>query len=167
MPASPEVMSLWSDPQACAEFALAGIDPEFASRTVVAQGGVFVAGENYGRGSSRGNAALELAVLGVDSVLADSFARIHRRNLVDFGVVPLTTRDGPASGFLPEGDAIAIDGLRDTVETGGSSVSIETAESATDVALAIADANREALLAGGRLGLVSNRVEGVLAVQSG
>ncbi|WP_435064390.1 aconitate hydratase [Halobaculum sp. EA56] len=157
MPASAEVMSLWSDPQACARYTLARIDPEFAARAEAADGGVVVAGANYGQGSSRENAALELAVLGVDAVIAGSFARIHRANLVNFGVVPLTFRDGGDREALSEGDALAVDGLRAAVAGGDESVTVRTDDGSFEADLAVSDAERDVLLAGGRLRYVSER----------
>ncbi|UIP01488.1 aconitate hydratase (plasmid) [Halobaculum sp. CBA1158] len=155
VPATAEVMSLWSDPQACAAHTLARIDPEFADRAAAADGGVVVAGENYGQGSSRENAALELAVLGVDAVIAESFARIHRANLVNFGVVPLAFRDAADRDALAEGDAVAVDGLREAVVAGDESVTVRTDEGSFAVDLALSETDRDVLAAGGRLRYVA------------
>ena len=157
MPASAEVMSLWSDPQACAKYTLARVDPDFAARAEAADGGVIVAGENYGQGSSRENAALELAVLGVDAVIAESFARIHRANLVNFGVVPLTFHANADRETLAEGDDLRISGLREAVGSGAKSVSVRTESGSIAVDLALSDAERDVLLAGGRLRHVAER----------
>ena len=150
-------MSLWSDPQACAEYTLARIDPGFAARAAAADGGFVVAGENYGQGSSRENAALELAVLGVDAVIAGSFARIHRANLVNFGVVPLTFGDSADRDALAEGDALSIEGLRAAVEGGAERVTVGTDAGSFEADLALSGTEREVLAAGGRLAFVSGR----------
>lgn len=108
MPATAEVMSLWSDPQAAADYTLTRVDEQFSDRARDADGGWIVAGENYGQGSSRENAALEPAVLGINGVLAKSFARIHVANLFNFGVIPLTFEDPAIYEKIEEGDSLKI-----------------------------------------------------------
>lgn len=69
------------------------VDPEFPSRCKEQGGGVIVGGANYGQGSSREHAALVPLYLGVKAVLCKSFARIHKANLVNSGIIPLTFAD--------------------------------------------------------------------------
>src|SRR3954451_1651930 len=85
-----EVMSLRSNVPAIAEFTFRHRDPEFRGRLKEWGSGLIVGGENYGQGSSREHAALAPLQLGVKVVVAKSFARIHRRNLVAQGILPLT-----------------------------------------------------------------------------
>jgi aconitate hydratase len=118
VPATPEVMSLWSDPQACAAHTLARVDPDFAERAAAADGGWVVAGENYGQGSSRENAALELVVLGVDGVIAESFARIHEANLINFGVVPFRFADPADHSRLSVDDSLVVTGVANGLTDG-------------------------------------------------
>src|SRR3954471_5270037 len=88
------VMAYRSNVPAIAEFTFQLRDPEFPRRAKEWGGGFIVAGENYGQGSSREHAALAPAQLGVRAVIAKSFARIHRRNLIAQGVVPLLFQEG-------------------------------------------------------------------------
>jgi len=74
-------------------------------------GHVIVAGKNYGQGSSREHAALAPRFLGLRVVVALQFARIHRENLVNFGVLPLEFIDPEDHGRVEQGDFFAIDGL--------------------------------------------------------
>jgi aconitate hydratase len=83
------VMAYRSNVPAIAEFTFQHRDKEFPRRAHEWGGGFIVAGDNYGQGSSREHAALAPAQLGVRAVIAKSFARIHRRNLIAQGVVPL------------------------------------------------------------------------------
>src|SRR5438067_4293527 len=83
------VMAYRSNVPAIAEFTFQHRDPQFARRAKEWGGGFIVAGHNYGQGSSREHAALAPAQLGVRAVIAKSFARIHRRNLIAQGIVPL------------------------------------------------------------------------------
>jgi aconitate hydratase len=83
------VMAYRSNVPAIAEFTFQHRDKGFAKRAHEWGGGLIVAGDNYGQGSSREHAALAPAQLGVRAVIAKSFARIHRRNLIAQGIVPL------------------------------------------------------------------------------
>ena len=87
------VMAYRSNVPAIAEFTFQHKDPEFAKRAHEWGGGFIVAGHNYGQGSSREHAALAPAQLGVRAVIAKSFARIHRRNLIAQGILPLLFQD--------------------------------------------------------------------------
>src|SRR5919109_886583 len=87
------VMAYRSNVPAIAEFTFQHRDKEFPRRAHEWGGGFIVAGHNYGQGSSREHAALAPAQLGVRAVIAKSFARIHRRNLIAQGVVPLLFQD--------------------------------------------------------------------------
>jgi aconitate hydratase len=83
------VMAYRSNVPAIAEFTFQHRDKEFPRRAHEWGGGFILAGHNYGQGSSREHAALAPAQLGVRAVIAKSFARIHRRNLIAQGIVPL------------------------------------------------------------------------------
>ena len=86
-------MAYRSNVPAIAEFTFQHRDPEFPRRAKEWGGGFIVAGDNYGQGSSREHAALAPLQLGVRAVIAKSFARIHRRNLIAQGIVPLLFKD--------------------------------------------------------------------------
>ena len=88
MPAGASVMALRSNIPAISEYVFKPIDPSFVARAKEKRGGFIVAGENYGQGSSREHAALAPMYLGVKAVLAKSFARIHKANLINFGIIP-------------------------------------------------------------------------------
>jgi aconitate hydratase len=87
------VMAYRSNVPAIAEFTFQHRDKEFPKRAHEWGGGFIVAGDNYGQGSSREHAALAPAQLGVRAVIAKGFARIHRRNLIAQGIVPLLFQD--------------------------------------------------------------------------
>lgn len=111
MPAGAKVLPLRSNIPAISEFAFSGEDPEFASRAREWGGGIVVGGQNYGQGSSREHAALAPMYLGVLAVLAKSFARIHRANLVNFGILPLIVTEETYDG-LEQGDELQFTGVR-------------------------------------------------------
>lgn len=72
-----------------ADYCFHGTDPEFVKRVKALKGGIIIGGENYGQGSSREHAALIPLYLGIKAVLAKSYARIHRSNLINVGILPL------------------------------------------------------------------------------
>ena len=93
MPAGAEILALRSNIPAISEHVFVRVDPDFVKRARAVSeaggNGVIVAGENYGQGSSRQHAALAPRHLGIRAVIALSMARIHRANLVNFGILPL------------------------------------------------------------------------------
>ncbi|MBI5409641.1 MAG: aconitate hydratase [Nitrospirae bacterium] len=90
MPAGAKILPLRSNIPAISEFVFSKVDTSFPSRAKAAGGGIVLGGINYGQGSSREHAALAPMYLGVKIVLAKSFARIHKDNLINFGILPLT-----------------------------------------------------------------------------
>jgi aconitate hydratase len=90
MPAGAQILSLRSNIPAISEYVFSRIDAGFSERAKTTGGGVVVGGLNYGQGSSREHAALAPMYLGIKVIFAKSFARIHRDNLINFGILPLT-----------------------------------------------------------------------------
>jgi aconitate hydratase len=118
------VMAYRSNVPAIAEFTFQHRDKEFARRAKEWGGGFIVAGDNYGQGSSREHAALAPAQLGVRAVIAKSFARIHRRNLIAQGILPLLFRD-PADYDMAElGQTWRISELH-SISEGNDELSVE------------------------------------------
>jgi len=105
------VMAYRSNVPAIAEFTFQHRDKEFPRRAHEWGGGFIVAGDNYGQGSSREHAALAPAQLGVRAVIAKSFARIHRRNLIAQGIVPLLFREASDYDKAQLGQTWRISGL--------------------------------------------------------
>jgi aconitate hydratase len=89
MPAGAKILSLRSNIPAISHYVFSRIDPTFSKRAEESGGGFIIGGINYGQGSSREHAALAPMYLGIKAVLAKSFARIHRENLLNFGILAL------------------------------------------------------------------------------
>ena len=89
LPAGTEIMSLRSNLPKISEYAFHYIDEDFFKRMKEEKTGIIVGGNNFGQGSSREHAALTLMYLGVQAIIVKSFARIHRDNLINFGILPL------------------------------------------------------------------------------
>jgi aconitate hydratase len=116
VPAGSKAMPLRSNIPALSEYTFEAADPTFARRAQKEKGGVIVAGENYGQGSSREHAALCPRYLGVRVILAKSFARIHMNNLINFGILPLTITEQGEYEKLDQGDALIFREVRKAVE---------------------------------------------------
>jgi aconitate hydratase len=86
-------LAIWSNIPACARYMFRRFDADFPSRAQEWGGGIVVGGHNYGQGSSREQAAFAALYLGVRAVVAKSFARIHRTNLIAQGILPLVLAD--------------------------------------------------------------------------
>lgn len=115
MPAGSRVLPYWSNIYTSARFILEAVDSGYVQRAEMSRettGHAIVAGENYGQGSSRENAALGPRYLGLQLVLAKSFARIHWQNLICFGVLPLTFADPGDAELLINDEHIRIDNIR-------------------------------------------------------
>ena len=89
MPAGAKVLPYRSNIEKISEFVFSNIDEGFAKRCLTNGAGVIVAGSNYGQGSSREHAAIAPRYLGIKAVIAASFARIHKKNLINFGILPI------------------------------------------------------------------------------
>jgi len=111
------VMALRSNVNAIAEFTFRRFDAAFPARAREKGGGFIVAGQNYGQGSSREHAALAPKALGIRAVIAQSFARIHRRNLIAQGLPPLTFENEADLARIEQGEVITIAGLRRALES--------------------------------------------------
>ena len=119
-------------------------DKEFPARAEEWGGGIVVGGHNYGQGSSREQAAFAALYLGVRAVVAKSFARIHRTNLIAQGIPPLTFAEESDYEGVRQGDEWRIAGVRAAVETGET-----TLLSTVPLELRLTAREREILLAGG------------------
>jgi aconitate hydratase len=150
-PSGSQVLVFRSNVPAIAEFTFRNLDPEFPGRARAAGGGFIVAGQTYGQGSSREAAALAPMYLGVRGVLAKSFARIHRANLINWGVLPLELADPADHARLGPGDRLRIRDLRAGLAAGALAVEHEPSGQAVAVRCALTPRERAILLAGGRL----------------
>ncbi|MFW6324113.1 MAG: aconitase family protein, partial [Desulfovibrionales bacterium] len=108
LPGGADVTALRSNVPAISEFVFSRVDAGFVSRAKEAKESVILGGENYGQGSSREHAALAPRHLGVRAVVAKSFARIHRDNLVNFGILPLLLEDPIVYDRLESGAVLHI-----------------------------------------------------------
>src|SRR5215216_6706526 len=150
-------MSLWSNIPECAKYMFRRQDPEFHDRALEWGGGFIVGGHNYGQGSSREHAALAALHLGIRAVVARTFARIHRRNLISQSILPLLFREEDDYERVNQGDEWKIEGVREAItadEQALTAHSNDGVEIKLDIKLSPRE--REVLLAGGTLKFLRN-----------
>jgi aconitate hydratase len=152
-PDGAEVMAYRSNIPAIAEFTFRHRDPEFRKRIQEWGGGFIVGGANYGQGSSREHAALAPLQLGVRAVIAKSFARIHRRNLVAQGILALTFKDDADYDRAEVGQTWVLPNVREELENGAEEITARIEETGDELKLThdFAPTERQILVAGGLL----------------
>jgi aconitate hydratase len=151
MPAGSKVLPFRSNIEAISEFVFSQMDAEFPQRAKSSGVGVVVAGENYGQGSSREHAAIAPRYLGIRAKIAKSFARIHKANLINFGILPLTFVNPEDYNYIKQGDQLVITNIRSLLEQGATEFAAEIKGSGKKIPLALeaSQRDREILLAGG------------------
>ncbi len=154
MPAGNKVLPFRSNIPAISQFVYEQLDPEFHTRAKEKGNGVVVGGENYGQGSSREHAALAPRYLGIRAKIAKSFARIHKANLINFGILPLTFKDPADYDRISQGDTVTFKGLRSLVAAGAREIPIIVDGREIVTVLEVSDRERQDLLAGGTLNYV-------------
>ena len=118
MPAGAKILPYRSNIPYLSRFCFTVCDPDFPERMKEIQSGIIVAGINYGQGSSREHAALVPLYLGVRCVAAKSFARIHKANLINNGILPLTFVNPDDYNEFSLGDPVVVENVRESVEKG-------------------------------------------------
>ncbi len=158
MPAGSKVLPLRSNIPAISDYVFSSVDPKFAERARQCGGGIILGGDNYGQGSSREHAALAPMYLGVKAVVAKSFARIHRQNLINFGILPLKLVDPADYELLNQLDDIEIPDIAQALREGETKLKLvdHTANVSVDVSHDLSERERQVVLAGGRLNYIKS-----------
>ncbi len=152
MPAGAKILPYRSNIPHLSKYCFEAVDNAFPNRAKASGGGFIIGGENYGQGSSREHAALVPLWLGVKAVIAKSFARIHKDNLINSGIIPLTFKNPRDYDLIDQGDVLCLKNIREEIEKGGS-VFIYDKTKNMKIELLCDRSERQAsiLLAGGRL----------------
>ncbi|MCD6548738.1 MAG: aconitate hydratase [Thermodesulfobacterium sp.] len=158
MPAGAKILPLRSNLPAISEYVYRNVDPEFSNKALeVKNKGLavgIVGGENYGQGSSREHAALAPRYLGVRIKLAKSFARIHRSNLINFGILPLVFENKDDYNKIEPGDTFIIKNIRKALLEGEKKVKITIkGKEEIPAILELSQRERNCILAGSLLNL--------------
>lgn len=156
-PSNAKLLPYRSNVPHLAKFAFTTLVDDFYQRAIDNDGGIIVGGDNYGQGSSREHAALIPLHLGVKAIVAKSFARIHKANLINSGILPLVFENPEDYNKVKEYDQIEISDLEKGLEEGKLEININSKES-IPVLIEISDRDKEILLAGGKLNYVKEKV---------
>lgn len=154
MPAGNRVLPYRSNIPKISEFVFDVIDENFSRRASEKGDGVVIGGENYGQGSSREHAALAPRFLGIRAKIVKSFARIHKDNLIDFGIIPLTFKNRNDYDGINQGDSVELDDIRRLIEEGKDEIPVRIGGKTVITVLEVSGRQRKILIAGGVLNLV-------------
>ncbi len=153
MPAGAKILPLRSNIPAISNYCFTVCDEKFPERAKSMGQSIIVGGVNYGQGSSREHAALAPLYLGVKAVLVKSFARIHRANLINAGILPLTFVNEADYENIAEGDNLVIEGVREAVINGVTELTVvnKTNGKSIPVLCELTGRTKDIMLAGGLL----------------
>ncbi len=152
MPAGAKILPLRSNVPAISEYVFSKVDSDFPARARAAGGSIVLGGLNYGQGSSREHAALAPMYLGVKVVLAKSFARIHKDNLINFGILPLTVSEEVYDSIDQDDEVDFADLAKEVREL--SKVTFAVAKGTFSVEHGLTERQKEMVLAGGLLNYI-------------
>ena len=152
MPAGAKILPLRSNIPKISEHCFTVCDNEFPTRAKTLGKSIIVGGENYGQGSSREHAALAPLFLGVKAVLVKSFARIHKSNLINAGILPLTFVNAEDYDKIKLGDMLELPNVKDEIANGKQVTVVNKTTGDTIVAdCELSDRTRNIIIAGGLL----------------
>lgn len=141
-----------------AEFTFCYTDPTFVERAKQLKRSVIIGGENYGQGSSREHAAMLPMFLGVEAVFAKSYARIHKENLINYGILPLVFKNKSDYDKIEMNDVFVIDDVHAQAEKGEITVRVANKGIEFVTALELSDFDKQVLKEGGALNYLRNKL---------
>ncbi len=158
MPAGSKVLPFRSNIPAISRFVFEILDPTFPDRAEDAHAGFVVGGENYGQGSSREHAAISPRYLGIRAKFVKSFARIHKANLINFGILPLVFENPADYEVISQGAVIRLENVKAQIREGKDTIVGEIVETGRKILLklSVTDRERQILLAGGLINLAAH-----------
>lgn len=153
MPAGAKILPLRSNIPAISQHCFTVCDEKFPERAKSLGQSIIVGGANYGQGSSREHAALAPLYLGIKAVLVKSFARIHRANLINAGILPLTFVNESDYDKINEGDDIAVMNVRSDISGGKTQLTVINKTTGTEIPVLceLTGRTKDIILAGGLL----------------
>ena len=160
MPAGSKILPLRSNIDAISQYVFSGIDKDFAEHAKASGAGCILAGDNYGQGSSREHAALAPMRLGIKAVLAKSFARIHRSNLINFGILPIGI-DEKGYSEIGKDTVVSIKNIHAALaKSSPIELSILNTDKRLNCTLTLSERESEILKVGGLLNFINKKVRG-------
>ena len=157
IPAGSNILKYIANIPKFAEYTFCYIDPTFVKRAKQLKNTVIVGGENYGQGSSREHAALLPMFLGVEAVIAKSFARIHKENLLNYGILPLVFKNKDDYKEIEMNDILYIDDIYTQIDKGEVKVKLVNKNIHIYTVLIASDYDKQVLKAGGAVNYLKNK----------
>ena len=153
MPAGAKILPLRSNIPAISQHCFTVCDEDFPRRAKNMGRSIIVGGSNYGQGSSREHAALAPLYLGIKAVLVKSFARIHRANLINAGILPLTFVNEADYDKISQGDEIAIENVRGDIQACKTQLTVKNKTTGAEIPVLceLTGRTKDIILAGGLL----------------
>lgn len=152
VPSTAKLLPFRSNIPELSNYCFNAIDKDFASRCRSYKNGIIVGGQNYGQGSSREHAALVPLYLGIRAVLVKSFARIHRANLINAGIIPLTFEDEKDYENIGLYDELIFDDIVDAIKDKDYiDINNKTKSTIIRAKIELSNREREIILYGGLL----------------
>ncbi|KOF56213.1 aconitate hydratase [Clostridium sp. DMHC 10] len=157
MPSNAKLLPFRSNIPHLADYCLTPCDPDFPKKAKENGGGFIIGGANYGQGSSREHAALAPLYLGIKAVLAKSFARIHKANLINNGIVPIVFKNSDDYDKIENNDKLVIDNVVKQINDGIVTVYNETKNENYEMILDIPERQKDMLICGGKLNQIKKQ----------
>ena len=159
MPAGAKILPYRSNIPFLSNFCFRQCDENFAENCKKEGKGIIIGGANYGQGSSREHAALVPLYLGIKSVVAKSFARIHMANLINAGIVPFTFANADDYDRIDQGDELVIENIKDSIQNKLDIVLKNTTKNESyPLAYEFSERQTDMILAGGLLNYTREKV---------
>ncbi len=156
LPAGAKVLPFRSNIPEISKFTFGQVDESYYDRAMKFQdkGSLIVGGKNYGQGSSREHAAISPRYLGVKAVIAKGYARIHRKNLINFGILPLTFENESDYDKIDQEDVLEIKDVKDGVEKDHVEVFNKTKNTSFKTVMGLSPIEKKSVLAGSLINVV-------------
>lgn len=141
-----------------AEYTFCYTDPTFVKRCKEMKQNIIVGGDNYGQGSSREFAAMLPMLLGTEAVIAKNYARIHKENLFNYGILPLQFEKESDYELISQGDELEIENVEDSIKTGEFKIQCPSKGYKFSAKLIASDYDKNMLLRGGAMNLLADKL---------
>ncbi|MBN2754473.1 MAG: aconitate hydratase [Candidatus Goldbacteria bacterium] len=159
MPAGAKILPLRSNIPEISKYVFTKLDPKFHDKALANKPGVVTGGENYGQGSSREHAALAPMYLGIKAVIVKSFARIHKANLINFGILPLIFKNAADYDKCKEGVSITLENTASALKEGKDITAALGSGEKITLTYNLSERDREILLAGGTIDYIKRQIK--------
>jgi len=157
MPSNAKLLPYRSNIPFLSKYCFIGIDEEFSDRCSTNNGGIIIGGDNYGQGSSREHAALVPLYLGIKFIIAKSFARIHRSNLINSGIIPLVFKNPKDYNNIKLLDELIIENAIEQTKKGTIIIKNKTSNEQYATEANLSELELSMILTGGKINYIKQK----------